>query len=198
MDLLKAYEALLAGKKVTRGGAGCTLDEGSMEMQIPHAEMACSYTVRIPARLFKDDAFEVVEEHPELKPCPICGGKGGMKGSKPVWVICRQCKITTMDFDNSEQAAKEWNTRVHDTKERQEPGYVDCLIYAKDNWLFFDIPDDVSELDLRMAGDHVGFIGYVYRGSSEDVLSLSPRRCLSECNNEAVTPVAVRIKKGGA
>jgi len=193
----------LAGKKVTRGGGKCTLDEGLGEMHIPHAEMACSYTVRIPASLFEDYAFEVVGGPPELKPCPSCGGKGAVVGSKPVWVVCCVCRLMTRTFDTLEQAAKQWNTRVHDTKEAQETcgedlGYVDCPVYANGKWLFFNIPDDVNELDLRMATDHVGFVGYVYKGSNEERLSLSPRESISECNNEAVTPVAVRIKKGGA
>jgi len=204
MNLIKAYEALLAGERVTIGGAECTLDEGSGEMQIPHAEMARSYTVYIPARLFEDDAFEVVEEPPELKPCPVCGNAAyrdsmTQKTHTDHWVTCGTGYLRTTHYPTQDAADEAWNTRpLQEEKGVQkslpeEPMYVDCPIYANGNWLFFDIPDDVYEVDLRMASDHVGFVGFVYR----DGHVRADSRYVMGDDKPAMYPVAVRIKKAG-
>ena len=51
----------------------------------------------------------------EIKPCPFCGGKGGIMfgGVNSVWVNCQQCDADGPWVDNNEDdAIDKWNTRI--------------------------------------------------------------------------------------
>jgi len=218
-NIFEAYKALLCGKRVTIGGVECTLDEGSREMSVPHAEMACSYSVKIPASLFTDAAFEV-EERPTLKPCPFCGCDDIYSefyaGEKMYKVYCNNsyCLASITSRVSAKEVEEAWNRRAYDEDEKivsdevakevqemydKELGYVDCKVVIMPmpaGWERFGCWRGGRWVSLSDAVDAPEFVGYAYKGECEDSLSLSPRRCLSGCNNEAVTPVAVRFKKG--
>jgi len=51
----------------------------------------------------------------EIKPCPFCGGKGGIMfaGETSVWVNCQQCDADGPWVEsNEDDAIDKWNTRV--------------------------------------------------------------------------------------
>ena len=66
-----------------------------------------------------------VDEKPELKPCPFCGGEAVARPNLPTYgcevmyyVFCGKCLVRTQLKWTAEQAIEVWNRRAEDEKPR--------------------------------------------------------------------------------
>lgn len=56
----------------------------------------------------------------ELKPCPFCGGEAetgktvfGLRAGL-IFVFCKKCYASSLDYKTEKEAIKVWNRRVND------------------------------------------------------------------------------------
>lgn len=52
----------------------------------------------------------------DLKPCPFCGGKAKVLGTKyedgEYYIVCEKCRVRMGSYSNPEDAIADWNRRV--------------------------------------------------------------------------------------